>query len=105
MPRNCRKGSNLSKIAERVLTDEGKVIVQEVHDFNPVLHQARQLRDLHGGVQGENRLVANVPLKLVYEWAKEAGLAFDDPALKDVVLRKVQDPAYSQFRVWGGTFQ
>lgn len=92
------------KIAETLALDGDKLVQKTTHDWNPVLDQARMLRDAGKGVQGESRLVARVPRKLVHEWAKQAGLTMDDPALSDVIARNLMSGEYSQFRVWGGTY-
>ena len=31
----------MTKIAEKMFTDEGKIIVQQTHDFNPILEKAK----------------------------------------------------------------
>ena len=92
------------KIAESLSVDGTKLVQRTTHDWNPVLDQARMLRDAGKGVQGESRLVARVPRKLVHEWAKAAGLTMDDPALSDVIAKNLMSGDYDQFRVWGGTY-
>lgn len=93
------------KISERITADGTRLTVRQTHDWNPVLDQARMLRDAGKGVRGESRLVARIPRKLMVEWAKEAGVSLDDhDAMQDVMARKLNDPAYSQFRVWEGRY-
>ena len=94
------------KIGERFIPDEGdKFVVQETHDFNPYLEQARLLRSHGDGRVGESRHVARLPIKLIQEWCREAGVAWGDVAArKEVVRRKLMDGDYNQFRVWGGRY-
>ena len=94
------------KIGERFIPDEGtKFVVQEQHDFTPYLDQARLLRSSGDGRAGESRHVARLPVALIREWCKEAGVAWDDVhARKEVVRKKLMDGDHTQFRVWGGRY-
>ena len=100
----------MTKIKEELLFDETekKVVVKETHDYTPVLDRARALRS--AGMDGmdknrDNRLVGLVPLKLFYQWAKEAGVdPTDGHAMQEVLARNLHDRDNSQFRVWEGTF-
>ena len=53
---------------------------------------------------GESRLAGEIPLHIVETWAKEAGIKWDDPAMKDVIKRKLLSGDFDKFRVWKGTF-
>lgn len=94
----------MTKIAEKYWLEDGKLNVVETHDWNPVLDRAQALRS--NGLVGdrEKRLVGLIPMKLWEEWAKEAGLKLNDPAMKDVIARKLNDPDYAYLRVWDGRF-
>lgn len=92
------------KIAETLSVDGEKMVQRQTHDWNPVLDQAKMLRDAGKGVRGESRLVARLPRKLIHEWAKAAGVSMDDPALSDVIAKNLMSGEYSRFRVWGGTY-
>lgn len=94
----------MTKIAEQWTVDEGKLWVKETHDWNPVLEKAQALRS--SGLVGdrEKKLAGLIPMALWREWAKEAGIALNDPAMKDVVARKLNDPDNAHLRVWSGRF-
>lgn len=94
------------KISERFIPDEGtKFVIQQQHDFTPYLDQARLLRSVGDGRMGESRHVARLPLKLIAEWCKEAGVAWHDVAArKEVVRKKLMDGDNSQFRIWSGRY-
>ena len=92
------------KIEEKMFHQDGKLIVQETHDWNPVLEKAAALRSSGAGVSGENRLVGLIDMKMWTEWAKEAGIPPSDPAMKDVVKRKMLDGDFAKLRVWEGTY-
>lgn len=94
-----------TKIGEKVFEQDGKLVVQEKHDFSIVAERAKALASsgLTGG--GDNRLVGLVPMKLWHEWAKKWGVKpSDTKAMREVVARELADRDNAQFRVWGGTF-
>jgi len=49
-------------------------------------------------------LAGEIPLHIVEMWAKEAGIKWGDPAMKDVIKRKLLSGDFDKFRVWKGTF-
>jgi hypothetical protein len=95
----------MTKIAEKVSFDGTKMLTKETHDFGPTLESAKQrrLNGLHGF--SENRHVARVPLALVAQWARDAGIKWDDTqAMQDMLSKKLMSGDFSQFRVWEGRF-
>lgn len=94
----------MTKIKEAVHFEDGKLIVQETHDFTPVLERNKALRS--AGVHGsESRLVGNIPMKVWHEWAKKWGVKpSDTQAMKEVVKRELMDSDNSQLRVWEGSY-
>jgi len=95
------------KIGERVLYNEAdnKVIIQKTHDVRPEMHRAQMLRDAGCGQSGESRLVGSIPLNMIEEWCKEAGVKWDDTqARAEVVKRKILSGEFDKFRVWQGTY-
>ena len=92
------------KLGERWFDDDGKIIQQRTFDPTPQLEEAKALRDVTGGHFGESRHIGRVPMWLVNEWLKEAGVSWDDPAADDVIFRKLTDGDVSKFRVWQGTY-
>lgn len=95
------------KVGEEILYDhtEDKVVIKKTHDVNPELHRAQMLRDAGAGQKGENRLVGTIPLNLIEEWCREAGVKWDDvQARQDIVKRKILSGEFDKFRVWKGTY-
>ena len=95
----------MTKISEQVFVDGTKLIVKETHDLAPVLESAAELRS-HGHLGfSENRHVARVPMALLAQWARDAGIKWDDqPAMQDMLARKLMSGEFSKFRVWEGKF-
>lgn len=95
----------MTKLNEQVHWDGRKMIVQEQHDFHSVAEQAKTLKSAGLESVGESKLVARIPVKLLAEWAKEAGVKFSDTgAMRELLARKLMDADNSQFRVWEGRF-
>ena len=92
------------KIAERAFDDDGKLIIQQTHDPNPVLDSVGRIKSAGITGRGENKLVGRIPMYLVNEWMKEAGIRWDDPAGKDVIRKKLLSGEFSALRPWEGTF-
>ena len=85
--------------------DGEKFTIQRQYDVNPILQQNKIIRDSGAGVTGENRLVGRIPMFMVTEWMKEAGVALDDnDARKDIIRKKMLSGDFDKFRVWEGTF-
>jgi len=95
------------KIAEKIHYDHGedKVVVQKTHDYTPEMYRAQMIREAGKGQSGEHRLVGTIPLSLIAEWCKEAGVSWDDnSARQEVVKRKIMSGDFDKFRVWKGTW-
>lgn len=92
------------KTRERVLFDGDALIHHRRFENAPYIEKAKQLRAQHGGVQGESRLAGIVPMHMLGEWAKEAGLQMSDPAFRDVVRRKMLSGEFDKLRVWEGRY-
>lgn len=84
---------------------EGKITIQNTYDNAPVLEKAKQLRDAGCTDMGESKLVGHIPMYLVTEWMKEAGLKPDDTeARKEIIRKKMLSGDFDKFRVWKGTY-
>ena len=92
------------KIGEKIHHDGDKIIVQKTYDNTPVLERVAAAKQLNGGIVGENRFVGSVPLHLLGQWAKEAGIKWDDPAMKDVLKRKLMSGEFAKLRAWEGKY-
>lgn len=93
----------MSKLGERLLDHEGKVIVRRTFDATGALEFNRQLRD-RGENFGESKIIGSAPASLVGEWLKEAGVRWDDPAADEVIKKKLMSGEVSKLRVWEGTY-
>ena len=84
----------------------GKIIHAKTHDYNPELHYAKMMREALGDQKGaDKKLVGTIPLSLIGEWIKEAGIEWsDNSAVQEVVKRKILSGEFDQFRVWKGKY-
>jgi hypothetical protein len=94
----------MAKIAERWEQDGDKLIHIKTQDWNPMLDRAEELRQNGNADFGESKLVGVVDAALVGEWLKEAGIAWHDPAVDDVIKRKMLSGEFDKLRVWQGTY-
>lgn len=92
------------QIAQRRFHDDGRLILQRTHDVNPALERVKQLKDAGKEDFGDSKMIAEVPTWLVGEWLKEAGIGWDDPAMDDVIHKKLTSGEFSALRVWEGTY-
>ena len=84
---------------------ENKWIQKKTHDFSVGTEYAKKIKETNGGVIGEGRLVGTIPLALINEWCKEAGISWDDThAKQEVVKRKILSGEFDKFRVWEGKY-
>jgi len=96
----------MSKISEKIhITDDDKIVIEQTHDYTPVLKRTAQLRSMGHTGMGENKLVGMIPMKVWAEWGKKWGVnAGDNDAMREVVARELADPDNAAFRVWEGKF-
>lgn len=89
---------------ERWINEGDRIVHHRTEDVEPMIDRARMLREAPQMPLSDSWLVGSVPLIVINQWAKEAGLKWDDPALKDVIKRKLLSGEFSKFRVREGTF-
>ena len=95
----------MSKIAEKMFEDDGKIIVQQTHDFTPVLEKAKALKSAGADSFGESKLVGLIPMKVWAEWAKKWGVnPHDTAAMREVVAREMNNSDNAHLRVWEGRY-
>ena len=97
------------KVKEEVLYDnlEDKLVVKKTHDYTPDLARIRELRQICGEEQtgAEKKLVGVVPLDVMAQWCKEAGVAWDDHyARAEVVKQRLGLAENSGLRIWKGKY-
>jgi hypothetical protein len=89
---------------ERFFTDDGRLVHHRQFDAEPHMERARLAREAPQQPMSDSWHVASIPAWLITIWAKEAGVRWDDPALKDVIRRKLMSGEYAAFRVREGNF-
>ena len=95
----------MSKIAEKMFEDDGKIIVQQTHDFTPVLEKAKALKSAGADSFGESKLVGLIPMKVWVQWAKKWGVNPNDTAaMREVVAREMNNSDNAHLRVWEGRY-
>jgi hypothetical protein len=96
------------KIAEKVHHEDGgkTLTIESVYDMEPTINQVKDLKQVGFDQQkGDNRLVGRIPMNIMAQWLKEAGVKWDDhKAAEEVIKRKILSGDFSKFRVWEGTF-
>ena len=90
------------KIKDRFFEQDDEIVRERVFDATPFMEDAKTIRDATGGRFGESVHIGRVPLAMVTEWLKEAGVSWDDPAAQHIILAKMQERDFSKFRVWEG---
>ena len=92
-------------IKEKIIPTEKGIEIQKTFDNDVYIEEAKQIRDQGLGQTGENRLVGRIPVHLVVQWMKEAGLSWSDTeAKKDLIRKKMLSGEFDAFRVWKGTY-
>jgi len=95
------------KIGEKIHhEDNGQtLVVEKIYDNEPYLDEVKAIKDAGLGQTGEKRLVGRIPLHILSQWIKEAGLRWDDhDAVRDVIKRKMLSGDFDKLRVWEGTY-
>ena len=95
----------MTKIAEQMFEEDGKIVVKQTHDFSPVLERAKALKSAGANSFGESKLVGLVPMKVWAEWAKKWGVNPNDTAaMREVVAREMNSSDNAHLRVWEGRY-
>lgn len=95
----------MAKIGEQFYKDGDKLIHVKQQDYNSALNQADDMRQNGNAHFGESVCVGVVDRAMINEWLKEAGVKWTDPAMHDVIKRKMLHPDFDKFRVWKGNYQ
>jgi len=89
----------------RVSNDGSALTIERQHDVSDDIHRAEVLRKAQQGCEGESRLVGTIPMFLITEWMKEAGVdPSDNEARQEIMKRKILSGEFDKFRVWKGTW-
>ena len=92
-------------IKEKIIPTESGIEIQKTFDNDVYIEEAKQIRDQGLGQTGENRLVGRIPMHLVSQWIKDAGLKWDDKAAtQDLIRKKMLSGEFDAFRIWKGSY-
>jgi hypothetical protein len=95
------------KIGEKIHHEDGgnTLVVEKIYDNEPYLDEVKAIKEAGLGQTGEKRLVGRIPLHILSQWIKEAGLRWDDhDAVREVIKRKMLSGDFDKLRVWEGTY-
>jgi len=95
------------KIGEKIYYDDSndRIVVESTYENQPYLDRAALIREKNSGIMGESRLVGTIPMHLIKEWCKEAGVKWSDTeAQKEIVKKKILSGDFDKLRVWKGTY-
>lgn len=95
------------KVSEKVKFEGDKMIVQKTHDDSDTLRTMHELRNNgQQDIRSDYRHVGRIPLWLVTEWLKEAGVSWDDVhARGEVIKRKILSGDFDKLRSdWKGSY-
>ena len=95
-----------TKVGEKVIFDDEKMIIKKTHDASVALKDAQQARELSpNSFASDYKHVGNVDMAMLNIWLKEAGVAWTDTqAVKDVIKRKLMSNEFKSLRVWEGSY-
>jgi len=95
------------KLRENIFIDHeaDKIIVQRTFANDPYIEDVKRLKDAGVGQTGESRMVGRIPMHVLSQWLKEAGVDWSDRgACQEVVKRKMLSGEFDKLRVWEGTY-
>ncbi len=94
------------KIGEQFIDGDGDTFhVKQTFDPNPALQEMDRIRAAGVGHTGDNKHIGRVPGWMIAEWLKEAGVKWNDIAVRDeVVKKKMMSGDVAAFRNWQGTY-
>lgn len=100
------KPAHSTKIGQQLSLDGDQLIVKQTFDGSQMLKDAAKARELSPNTFGsEHKLAGFVDLAMVNEWAKEAGVSWNDTqAIKEVIKKKMLSNEFGSLRVWEGTW-
>jgi len=95
------------KIRETFKEEDDKIIIKKTHDFTPVMKRMDDIRqNVDQDLRSDYRYVGTIPLPLMEQWCKEAGVKWDDVhARAEVVKRKILSGDFDKLRGnWKGRY-
>lgn len=88
---------------ERWYEEDGKVVHHRVAMID--LDRAKLMKEAPAQPLSDSWHVGTIPMIVLEQWLKEAGVKWDDrPACQDVIRKKLLSGDFSKFRVKEGRF-
>ena len=82
---------------------DGTFVIEKEYDNTPCLDRTAMLRSMGAGKLPESWCVASIPNHLIAQWMKEENIDWQDSeGRKRMLIRKVNDPDFKNFRIVGG---
>lgn len=101
----------MGKINERFEYDEltGESTLIQTYDVDPTLKRVEMLREVGTTPMSDARHVGTIPMALMQEWCREAGIDFSKEgawdAANEVMHKKILSGEFDKLRVWTGTYK
>lgn len=92
------------KLGEEWIDEGDRIVRKNTFDVDSALAAVDLARQAPSSPVSDSWHVASVPMWLVNEWLKEAGVQWNDKAARDVIRRKLISGDFNAFRVKQGTF-
>jgi len=86
--------------------DVKKFVIKKTWDFTPVVESVKELRTANTRDFAADKMhVGRIPMPLLGQWLKEAGVAWSDTAaMQEVIKKKLLSGEFNDLRVNEGTF-
>ena len=99
----------MAKIKEELLYDNqyDKLIVKKTYDNTHEIERVNQVKKNQSinTFGSDYKLVGSVPIQLITEWLKEAGVSWDDhDARGEVIKKKMMSGEFDRLRAWKGKY-
>lgn len=90
-------------IAERIIEDDGKLIVSRRQDVQAIIEQNKREAEVMPSMYGEAayRKVGSIPFVVAEEWAAECGAAIGSKEFALYCKKKLMNGDFAAFRIKG----
>jgi hypothetical protein len=90
-------------IAERMIEDDGKLIVSRRQDVQAIIEQNKREAEVMPSMYGEAayRKVGSIPFVVAEEWSAECGAAIGSKEFALYCKKKLMDGDFAAFRIKG----
>ena len=90
-------------VMERMIEDEGKLIVDRRQDIQTLIDQNKAEADVAPSMFGQAavRKIGSIPFVVAEEWSRECGAAIGSKEFALYCKRKLMDGDFAKFRIKG----